>query len=709
MGLEAALLWLAACFFLALAGRSFFHFDKLKFTDGPFSLSLCLGLGIVFAGVWFICALTGLPFGGLTCYVIFVLAGTLSCIYRYRTGYMFTDEAGEMVKDRRAEKKRFFLGFLFFAIIFLFACFVKGYKPFLDFQTEQYMDYAFIRAMYRQQKVPFEDVWFAGRTVNYYYLGQAAAVFMCRLSFVDPSYGYDLMLCTVFSALTMSVFEVVSAFLLSFKKMDRVSGLFGGVLSGLLVSCGGNGHFLVYGIFKRIMCALTGREYRYWFPDSTMYIGCEPGSLDRGKHEFPAYTMILGDLHAHVINMLFTIPLLALLIDYALRREGEDEREWDIISPHIILLGIFLGLFKGINFWDFPIYFIVCGSVILFCDLKKKGIKAGVIINVLIKGVVILLVSALIMLPFALHYSIPTSGIHLCDMHSPAGKLLIIWFPFIAGALAALIYAFKKLKDKNGDSEGMPVIIAFALCGLGLILLPEIIYVDDIYGDDFKRYNTMFKLTFQAFILLAIVLGTVTAFFFNEAGRKSEGSKNGGFRLGTVLLSAMSLLLISYMGVAVKAWFGDIYKVGFNRGISAVADLTTDGSYEDVREPVMILNQDKSRKLHIIEEAGTSYSPENRLSMLTGASTVFGWYVHEWVWRNDPETLAERNAEVRAFYEAGDEEFCRMMSDKYDLDYIYVGSAVRDKYSVAPEGFMDLGELIWENDEKGWMLIRVNK
>ncbi len=51
------------------------------------------------------------------------------------------------------------------------------------------------------------------------------------------------------------------------------------------------------------------------------------------------------------------------------------------------------------------------------------------------------------------------------------------------------------------------LLAAIFLMGLFLILLPEIVYVVDIYSGDYKRANTMFKFTYQAFVLLSLVWG----------------------------------------------------------------------------------------------------------------------------------------------------------------------------------------------------------
>lgn len=719
----SAVCWLAACFFLAVTARLCFHFERLRFVDGAFSLYMGLGMALSFLPVWFVCSLTGLIFNSVTVLGgILILAG-MSFMYRYKKGCFHAGEAGSMDIDGHLFSKRFLLGFLLFALLFAAAVFVKGYNPIIDHQTEQYMDYGFMKVMYRQQELPFEDFWAAGGKVNYYYLGQAAAVFICRLSFVSPDYGYSFMLCTVFAGLTMAVFSLVQAFLSSFDGMKRSCSVFGGIVSALLSSCGGNGHYIIYGIFKQIYnkVFMHDPDYSYWFPSSTLFIGYDPDTLDKAKHEFPSYTLVLGDLHAHVLNMIFVIVLLAVLSDYILIKNEKQGKGREYLSPHILLMGLLLGLFKGVNYWDFPIYYVVCGAVILFTDLKKQGLSLYTIVNVLIKGLVIYLTGMVLMLPFSLQYKVPASGIHLCDRHSPVSKLLIIWFPFFISAFIILKCTIRRLgdgkseeerrcKDKGKDQIQLLAVLAMTLCALGLILMPEIVYVKDIYGDEFERYNTMFKLTFQAFIILSLVTGTGTGLLLNEGLDNTDKVRGKSMSfISAVLISCLSFMLISYMPWSVRAWFGDITRLDLRPGASVTGFMDHDPAYDDVRDAIRIINADARRRVHIIEEAGNSYSPENRLSVFTGAVAVSGWYVHEWVWRNDSKGTYERHEEVRNFYESGDIDYCRKLAGKYDLDYIYVGSRVMEKYCVDPGGFSDLGEKVWENGDEGWMLIRVDK
>lgn len=57
-------------------------------------------------------------------------------------------------------------------------------------------------------------------------------------------------------------------------------------------------HYVIYGCIRQW---LGLNESAYWFPSSTRYIGYDPlVENDRTIHEFPSYSFVLGDLHAHV-------------------------------------------------------------------------------------------------------------------------------------------------------------------------------------------------------------------------------------------------------------------------------------------------------------------------------------------------------------------------------------------------------------------------
>ena len=57
------------------------------------------------------------------------------------------------------------------------------------------------------------------------------------------------------------------------------------------------------------------------------------------------------------------------------------------------------------------------------------------------------------------------------------------------------------------------VIGILGLCAIGLIIIPELVYVRDIYEESYARSNTMFKLTYQAFILFGICMSYIITRF----------------------------------------------------------------------------------------------------------------------------------------------------------------------------------------------------
>jgi hypothetical protein len=88
-----------------------------------------------------------------------------------------------------------------------------------------------------------------------------------------------------------------------------------GLLAGAGVCIAGSMHYPIYKWIIPAYQKLKGIEpTRYWFPDATRYIGYNPETTDKTIHEFPAYSFVLGDLHAHVINIPFVLTMLALIL-----------------------------------------------------------------------------------------------------------------------------------------------------------------------------------------------------------------------------------------------------------------------------------------------------------------------------------------------------------------------------------------------------------
>ncbi len=689
-GTTAALCWLAVVFSVSFFMRPFIPGKSMKYPDAGFGICFGAGLFLCFFTTWTVCAVFGLEYGRLPAYVCvatFAVAGILIRLFGSREPYVTYPEF-----------KKFLGGFTLFAVVFLFWFWVIGFNPLVDPGTENYMDFGFMQTIYRQKAAVPDDIWFAGTKLNYYYLGQSASVFMCLLSGTTPEFGYNMMLATFSGMVFVMVYELVYALSSALIGRNcRAPQTFAGLISAAFAAFGANPHWILYGIIEPAASRLFGTESAYWFSDPTTYISIDLGDLDNGKNEFPAYSVILGDLHAHVINLIFVLPLIAILFDHVLTKKDEKNRLSGIYS--LTLISMLLGYYKGANYWDFAIYFVITGAVIVFTDIHRSGFRIGTFVQILIKAVYVTAVSFVVIIPFTLGFIKMESGVGICDTHSPLFKLAVLWLPAFVISTGLLIC----INSKYGKSifEGGPIrsaVNALILCTMGLVITPEAVYVKDIYGQGNQRFNTMFKLTYQAFILFAIITGIALAV---SVWRASTERGMIFPAVSAALLTFFCVVSVGYCKEAVSDWYGDVTDAGRRRGISSLAGLYDDSVYGFEMTAADCLMEDDRKNVNIIEAAGNSYTHESALSVYSGTCTPVGWYVHEWMWHNDPDPVKERADEVAYFYCAGDEGFCRQYIKDHNIDYVFVGPAEVCKYPVNRNGFWRLGdvctETIWQD------------
>lgn len=702
-GTTAALGWLAVVFSISFITRPFMSNGTETF-DERFALRFGLGFFLCFYSAWVISAVFKIDYSDAICHITFLVLAA--------AGYAVRRFSEKKPYITRGEFFRFLNGFAIFAVIFLVFFWVIGFNPVIDPGTENYMDFGFMQTIYRQKTAVPKDLWFSGTNLNYYYLGQSAAVYMCRLSHTTPEYGYNLMLATFSGMVFLMTLEIVYSaviYLIPRSEKRKTCAALGGVAGATVAAFAGNPHWLLYGIFIPFCDKITGslRELSYWISDGTVYIRQEIGDADNGKTEFPAYSAILGDLHAHVINLIFVLPLVMLLFDLCFEKK-EDDRKLSGLY-YLIMISMLLGFYKGTNYWDFAIYYVITGAVIVFTDLKRSGLLPSTIGRIVVKAALVTAVSFVVILPFTLNFVKMESGIEIAPVHSPLIKLLVLWAPFVAVTCGLIYYLYFAKRIEGIPEVTRAGLLAFMLCTIGLVIVPEIIYVKDIYGENNLRFNTMFKLTYQAFVLFAVITGITFALMIADVYSRREVAwgKNA-------LLFVMGLYIIlsaTYTVHSVNRWYGKITDPSKRRGISALQSLRNDDTYGFEMEAYDVLMADDKRVLNIVEAAGNSYTHESALSVYTGACTPAGWFVHEWMWHNDPDPIRERADRVAFFYTGGNEEYCRNFLKLYDVDYILVGPAEVCRYPVNREGFKNLGQVIvrtvWMDSELS--LIKVDR
>ena len=607
-------------------------------------------------------------------------------------------------------------GELVFTLLFLLWTYVAGFRP-AAYGTEKFMDYGFMMAMMRSTTLPAKDLWYAGSKINYYYGGQYFAVFLTKMTHTQVAQTYNLMRTLVAGFCFAVPFGLVRQMVLDSWKKEKPA-LLGGVLAGAGVSLAGNMHYVVIGKLLpwiREIFHLPKGDYTYWFPNSTRYIGYYPAENDKTIHEFPSYSFVLGDLHAHVVNLMFVVALISLVYAMmkhhsskgALQAEAAGEKNFckkqvaaALTDPYVLVFAFLIGMFHWTNYWDFVIYYVMGGMGVIWCNYQKykelekphrMRMTAGIS---LLHAVWVFLLATIAALPFTLQFQSMVSEVALAQNHSRPYQWWLIWGLSVIGAVL-FFWCVKREGAKKADLFG----VLLGISALGLIVIPEIVYVRDIYEKEYARSNTMFKLTYQAFTMFGILLGYALIRLWME--KKHVIRK--------VLTSAVFACFVGccfYTATAVHAWFGQVWDPSQYQGMDATAYLET--TFPEDAAAIRWLNDNVTGDPVVLEANGDSYSDYERVSAMTGLPTVLGWYVHEWLWRGDTGALNERAQEVETIYTSTNQEEVKALLEKYQVEYIFVGAREREKYESLNESMLQsLGNVVFSDEQSQTYVLQV--
>lgn len=625
---------------------------------------------------------------------------------------------GDFDKFWQSNWKNFLLQETAFLLLLTFWSFVRGFQPDIE-GLEKFMDLGFVNSILRSKWFPPADMWFAGETINYYYFGHLQTAVLTKLSGLSSAITYNLQMATLFALSFMSGFSLVSN--LIFKAIRRKSNnakrqikkniIIGGIIAGLLLTLGGNLHTAVY--------VIKEGAKNYWYPDATRFIGYRPDNPnDATIHEFPAYSFVVADLHGHLNNLPTVLLFMAVLLVWgtSLKENNKDLKikNWKL---EITIIAWLLSVMYMTNSWDLPIYgilFALFMLLIVLSPLKKisfqkfwEGLKAS-----FIYGSIVLLLAIVFALPFALSFQPMTEGIRFVNAHSLWWQLLILWgfFWFISGTFWIFLILSSRpqwrdlfLKNKKRDSStsnksnlsslGMTTtdffVLAMTIWATILIIIPEIVYVKDIYIAEYHRANTMFKLVYQAFVMYSLSIGYVVIRIKNYLKKRNL--------LFTILYLVPFVIGFSahmiYPYFAVKSYYNGLKEYQGIWGLNFLKEKYP-GDYHVVRW----LDEKVENQPVILEAVGDSYTLYNHTSALTGLPTIQGWLVHEWLWRGGYDQPGARAEEVKQIYQGDSDQQARDLLRNYQVEYVLVGPLEREKYPrLKEERFRELGKIVFSS------------
>ncbi len=550
---------------------------------------------------------------------------------------------------------------IFFSLLAIFA-YLKYRTPAIS-GTEKPMDFALINGIFRSQLFPPSDAWYANVPINYYYYGHYLVAFISKLTNIPTRISYNLALPLVFSLTGLNIFGIIT----NHGKLTKKSYLFA-ILGIVLVLLAGN--------FATIL-SHPSTMISWWDPSRVI-----PNTIT----EFPYFSLLLGDVHAHVLALIFGSLFLSICLAYFNRP-----------SNGLLIAGAFvLASHAMTNPWDLPGYLLLA-IILIFGSSQnlKKNILRLTLGSVFVSGLV---------LPFLIHFQpilpindpkpfiVFINNTTLIGRRTLPSEFLTIWGTHLAIVFLVIFQNYRKIFSRKLAS------FPFILCAVAffLLLFCEFFYINDFFTPPLDRMNTVFKFYYQAWLILGIgavaLLSDVTEIFLKNK----------------ITFSIILILLLGNLGYLVFAtpvrlsefqqdgWTLDGLKYLSSGTLANQSDLSA----------INWLNQNVTKTANIVESAAdpsgsTSYTTVGRISAATGLPTIIGWSAvnHEGGWRNSSPDVDIRVNDVRTIYESSNSNLVKTLLNKYSVTYIIVGGQEKTSYPKEDfNKFSKLGKKVFSSD-----------
>ena len=364
--------------------------------DRGYGIARMAGLLVAVFVIWFLASYKVVPFTRTTILLSVLGLGLVGGIaaWRQRT------QLRAFLKENR---NTVLIEEALFGVAFLFFLFVRFGNPDLWHPVmggEKPMDFAYLNAVIKSQYFPPYDPWFAGGQITYYYFGFVLIAALVKLLGIMPSIAYNFAIPTLFALTALGAFcvafnlvQAIDKWGLPTRRRDqsnwRKKPIVIGVIAAVFVVFMGNlGEvqqlqeqisLLSPSTFKssiqpvkQIVDTAQGLSkmvfenaplnYRseWWYFTPTREIPAPPGEAGPIS-EFPYFTFLYADLHAHMIALPLTLLVLALAVSWIKR---PPLWAWGGIAS-IALGGLAAGALRPTNTWDYPTYLVI-GVVALF-------------------------------------------------------------------------------------------------------------------------------------------------------------------------------------------------------------------------------------------------------------------------------------------------------------------------------------------------------
>lgn len=385
--------WIACLTLISLISFPIGYLMFSTFDDKGFLFAKTLGLLMVCFTAWILSSLHIMRFGQSSLWFGIALVSTISIcitIKKYREIFKYISANWSKIISLEI----LFLGsFLAFTLIRmmnpdLWHPYRGGEKP---------MDMAYLNAVLKSTYMPPYDPWFSGGYLNYYYWGQFIVASLIHLTGITTEVAYNLAIATFFALTTCSVYSIGRNILSRKKNPNKISPVIAGLFSILFVCVLGNldGLYQVWDSIRYGSNIFT--DFDYWRSSRMM----QPDPPGHEITEFPFFTFLFSDLHAHLISIPFTLLVMGLALQITRNDFGNI---WWKSLPSLSVLGLSVGCLAAINTWDVPIYTVIAMGSLLIAELRQiGGLNSLVFFRVIWKSAYVLTIAYFSFLPYHLN------------------------------------------------------------------------------------------------------------------------------------------------------------------------------------------------------------------------------------------------------------------------------------------------------------------
>lgn len=462
---------------------------------------------------------------------------------------------------------------LLFLLAFFGFLLVRAFNPEV-YWGEKPMDSSIFTLLLRSPSLPPQDPWFAGYPLNYYFFGFLPYVFLTKFSGAASGVAFNLATATV-PALTF-VAAAACGFVISQRRL-------GATLAGILTQVTGTAYLLFH------PAQLLHPTFDGFWASSRV--------IPEGINEYPVWTALFADLHAHFLSFAGFLSAFALFL--ALVR-ASSRRNLLVLPLALVLASQFMS-----NTWEMPalaILFLV--TVALSFGGQAHGWVRGLSFAALVTAV-----ATVFCLPFVLTQYLPR-GLVFWEKGQSVGLGQYLELYGVHGTLflVMLLSAWSRLASTR--LQGLLVTVGLLACVL--VMGPRFFTLAD-------KMNSYFKLGLQAFLLLGA-----------SGGGLWGASLAAQPRWPRRLLRGFAAAVLG-VGLVQALW--NTWAVVSTRRVPGPRPTLDGQAYLPQAQPVVAAAARfcGAKGLSVLaEEASPPYADNLRLPMFCGASAVVGWEYHLW-------------------------------------------------------------------------------